>query len=96
MLMRSFKRASQRSRTTAYKTLCHPILEYASHIWSHHLAKLKKVLENINRKAFRWCFNIKKYDHISGLMLLYDWPDLETRRANTDIDFFFIEYLQMM
>ena len=96
MLMRSFKRARQRSRTTAYKTLCRPILEYASHIWSHHLAKLKKVLENINRKAFRWCFNIKKYDHISGLMLLYDWPDLETRRANINIDFFFMEYLQMM
>ena len=82
MLMRSFKRARQRSRTTAYKTLCRPILEYASHIWSHHLAKLKKVLENINRKAFRWCFSIKKHDRISDLMLLCDWPDLETRRAN--------------
>ena len=84
MLMRSLKRARQRTRATAYKTLCRPILEYASHIWSPHLAKLKKVLENINRKAFRWCFNKKKHDRISDLMLLHDWSDLETRRANID------------
>jgi hypothetical protein len=84
MLMRSLKRARQRTTTTAYKTLCRSIIEYATHIWSPHLAKFKKILENINRKAFRWCYNRKKFDHISDLMLLHVWPDLETRRANID------------
>ena len=85
MLMRNLKKATTKTRVTAYKTLCRPILEYACHSWSPHLSKYKKLLESINRKAFRWCFCLRKYDHISDLMLEKDWPLLETRRANCDL-----------
>lgn len=85
MLMRSLKKAKTRTRVMAYKTLCRPILEYASQSWSPHLVKHIKLLESVNRKAFRWCYNLRKYDHISDLMVAFNWSSLEVRRFNSDL-----------
>ena len=85
MLMRSLKRAKTRTRITAYKSICRPILEYATIVWSPHKQKMIKLLEAVNRKAFRWCFKKRKYDFISQLMAEAEWHTLKSRRETTDM-----------
>ena len=85
MLMRTLKKARRRTRILAYNTICRPRLEYASQTWSPHLRKHIALIEAVNRKAFRWCFNLRKFDHITDLMLLNNWPTLSSRRANSDL-----------
>ena len=85
MLKRSLKRAQTLTRITAYKSLCRPILEYATIVWSPHTDKLIKLIEAINRKAFRWCYKIPKYDRISATMSLENWQTLKFRRESADI-----------
>ena len=85
LLMRSLKKANTKTRETAYKSVCRPILEYATVVWSPHKQKLIKLLESINRKAFRWCHRKKKHDNISDLMRLNCWSTLIERRENFDM-----------
>ena len=85
MLMRCLKKASPKTKSTAYKTICRPILEFATHTWSPHKIKYIKQLEGINRKAFRWVFRLKKRDHISDLMVNNYWETLEQRRIKADV-----------
>ena len=80
MLMRSLKKARRKTRYLSYVTICRPILEYSSHIWSPHKRKLIDRLESINRKAFRWVYGFRKYDSISNAMLARNWHTLATRR----------------
>ena len=89
MLMRNLKKARPKTRTIAYKTICRPVLEYASHSWSPHKMKHIDTIEAINRKAFRWAHNKRKHDNISDLMRLHDWHVLAQRRQNADIKLYF-------
>ena len=89
MLMRTLKKARLRTRSLAYKTICRPILEYASQSWSPHMEKHNKSLEAINRKAFRWAHYKRKYDHISDLMVQEAWQTLQDRRRLADLNFYF-------
>ena len=84
MLMRSLKKAKTRTRTVAYKTICRPILEYACHIWSPYQKKYIAQLENVNRKAFRWAYRLRKRDHITQLMIDKNWCTLLERRCQID------------
>ena len=88
MLMRNLKKAKRKTRILAYKTICRPKLEYASQVWSPHLQKHINCIEAINRRAFRWCFNYRKYDKISECMFLNNWPTLESRRTESDLRFY--------
>ena len=36
-----------------------------------------KLLEAVNRKAFKWCFKIGKYDFLSQLLSEADWHNLK-------------------
>ena len=85
MLMRALNRASSKTRSQAYKSICRPILEYASCAWSPHQAKHISKLESINRKSFRWAYKIKWKDPISLKMNILNWPTLEDRRSDIDI-----------
>ena len=71
----------------AYFSICRPIMEYSSIIWSPHLKKYKDLLESINRKAFRWTFSLSWRSSISALMTRDGWETLETRRVQADIKF---------
>jgi hypothetical protein len=68
MLMRSLKKAKPHTKTQAYKTICRPILEYSSVVWSPYKQKHIKILEGVNRKAFRWAHRLSNRDQISELM----------------------------
>ena len=85
MLMRNLKKARCKTRSVAYKTICRPILEYATQSWCPYMAKDIKRLESINRKAFRWAYGLRKRDHISALMTAADWDTLEVRRQTADL-----------
>ena len=85
MLMRNLKKARTKTRTIAYKTICRPILEYASHSWSPYLSKHVNQLESINRKAFRWSYKKRKFDNISDLMYRVGWHPLSLRRECADL-----------
>ena len=89
MLMRNLKKARTKSRSICYKCICRPILEYASQSWSPHLVKHIDTIEAINRKAFRWAYHKKKFDHISDLMTQLDWQTLAERRQNSDLKLYF-------
>ena len=89
MLMRCLKKAKPKTRAVAFKTVCRPILEFATHTWSPHKVKHIKQIEGINRKAFRWVFNLKKRDHISDLMLSQGWDTLEERRKSADVKMYY-------
>ena len=88
LLMRNLKKAKPKTRKIAYITICRPILEYASQSWSPHLQKHIRLIENINRKAFRWAYSIKKFDSISSLMADFNWPVLELRRISSDLNMY--------
>lgn len=85
MLMRNLKKARTKTRAHAYKTICRPILEFSTQVWSPHKLKDINNLEQINRKAFRWAYKYHKYDHISDSMLANGWQTLESRRNSFDI-----------
>ena len=89
MLMRNLKRARKKTRTIAYKTICRPILEYASQSWCPHKVKNIKLIEAINRKAFRWANFKRKFDRISELMSQEGWQTLAERRQANDIKLYF-------
>lgn len=59
-LRRTLKGATKECKLIAYKSLVRPLLEYASVVWSPHLATDKDKLESVQRKAIRFIFN--RYD----------------------------------
>lgn len=88
MIMRSLKKASSRTKRIAYFTICRPVLEFSSVVWSpHHQLYINKI-EAVNRRAYRWAYNKGKFDHITDLMMLNNWPTLAERRLNADRSFY--------
>ena len=86
MLIRTLHKTSTRTKTLAFTTICRPILEYASPVWSPHKTKLIKHIENIQRKAYRWAHNIPRTDHISSRMAVDGWLPLQQRRQYKDLN----------
>jgi hypothetical protein len=84
MLMRVLKNASTQAKRLAYFSICIPVLEYASELWSPHLKYQIDNIENVNRRAFRWVYSFKKYDRISDKMQELNWPTLQERRDQKD------------
>ena len=84
MLMRTLKNTSPNVKRTAYYSVCRPLLEYASEIWSPHFDYSIQDLESINRKAFRWANNLRKFDSISSEMVKMGWQTLAERRRIKD------------
>jgi hypothetical protein len=84
MLMRALKNASCSAKRTSYFSICLPVLEYASEIWSPSMKYLIADLEKINRKAFRWAYTFRKFDSISSEMEKVNWPTLMSRRVEKD------------
>ena len=80
-------------QTSVYATSMHTELElsiyYSNSAWSRQLQP-KGVLTAINRRAFRWCFNYRKYDQISECMFLNNWPTMESRRSESGLRFYML------
>lgn len=87
MLMRSLKRANPHTKRVAYFTICRPILEFSSIVWSPYQKKSIGKIEAINRRAFRWAYGFTKYSRITDEMGNRDWPTLLERRNSADLKF---------
>ena len=67
--------------STLYKSLVHPVLEYAAPVWNPLLVKDVLALERVQRRASRLalgqkCGDMEYEDRLRKLK----WPTLETRR----------------
>ncbi len=87
MLLRCMRWASKEVLVTAFKTYVYPILEYASPVWSPHMAKDIDKVENVLRRFTRKVYSrsglqpASYSDRLSYLGL----KSLELRRIHIDV-----------
>ena len=85
-LKRNLKIDSISVKSTAYKSMVRPLLEYSSTVWHPHQASLTSKLEGVQNRAARWVK--RQYDReasVSKMKQDLNWPLLETRRQQSRI-----------
>ena len=85
LIRRSFSYLDCEMFKKLYTTLVHPHLEYAQSVWSPHLRKHIKQLENVQIRTTKLVDGMKHPDYSERLKKL-DLPTLLNRRERGDID----------
>ena len=68
-------------KATAYVSLVHPILEYASSAWDPHLLKNIYSIDQIQHRAVRWVLqNYNRYSSVTSMQQQLNWSTLQQRR----------------
>ena len=89
LLKHTLSRAPDKIKLIAYKTICRPILEYASAVWDPTQRSLSHKLEVIQNKALRFIFNIKGREaSMTELRKEKQIHSLAKRRQQSRIDLF--------
>jgi hypothetical protein len=66
-LRRSLKTSDSGLKTTAYRAVVRPILEYACAVWDPYTSSNIKSVEKAGRRAVRWVLNVHLQQHqVSG------------------------------
>lgn len=82
-LRRNIKVHSERLKSTAYKTLVRPQLEYSSTIWSPYTAVLIDQLESVQRRAARWAKqDYGRTSSVTEMLNSLNWRRLDLRRID--------------
>ena len=82
-LQRNLKYCPPEIKTSCYKSLVIPILEYACTSWSPYFLKDINSIEMVQRRAARFVFNdYSRYTSVAGLLSTLNWPTLQRRRTN--------------
>ena len=80
-LQRNLNQCHQSVKSTFYITYVHPILEYASTVWSPHQVGDINRLEMAQRHAVRFvCNNFNRTASVTAMLNHLNWPTLERRR----------------
>ena len=82
MIIRCIFNASFEIKLLAFNTVVHPVLEYASQVWSPHIKQLIEQLETIQRRAVRLIFKLKWLDSMTNCMLENSIEELEIRKQD--------------
>ena len=89
-LRRNLKVSSEETKTSAYRSMIRPLLEYCSTVWSPHTKEYIQKIEMVQRRAARYVTN--RYHNTSSVTEVLDhleWETLEARRTkNRHIMFF--------
>ena len=68
-------------KSSLYKSLVRPILEYACTIWAPHCQRDIQHIEAIQRRAARFTMNrYGRYENVTNMLHQLDWPTLYVRR----------------
>ena len=68
-------------KTTCYKLMVRPILEYAASVWDPYTNINIQALESVQRCAARFCLgDYSRYSSVTSMLLLLGLPSLQSRR----------------
>jgi len=82
-LRRNPKVHSPELKSTAYKTLVRPQLEYSSSVWSPHAAARIEQLESVQRRAARWAkHDFSRLSSVTDMLTSLNWRRLDLRRID--------------
>ena len=83
-LKRNIKVHNQDLKSTAYKTLVRPQLEYASSVWSPHTDTDIKKIESVQRRSARWAtHDYRSTSSVTEMLKKLSWRPLDQRRIDT-------------
>jgi hypothetical protein len=78
---RNLKRCPKHIKTTAYKTLVRPKLEYAAPVWDPHQLNHIQNLEKVQRRAARFVTgNYQRESSVTDMLTKLQWEPLQHRR----------------
>ena len=83
-LKRNIRVHNKDLKSTAYKTLVHPHLQYASTVWSPNTDLDINKLESVQRRAARWVTRDYQYtSSVSSMLQDLNWRTLDQRRIDS-------------
>ena len=83
-LKRNIKVHNQDLKSTAYKTLVRPQLEYALTVWSPHTATNIAKVEAVQHRAARWATrDYQRTSSVTQMLKELNWRTLEQRRIDS-------------
>lgn len=87
LLRRNLKIKSTSLKSTAYKTLVRPLLEYASSAWDPFTQREIHMLEMVQRRAARYVMNrYNKQSSVTDMLNELKWETLELRREKRRLE----------
>ncbi len=82
-LRRNIKIHSEPLKSTVYKTLVRPQLEYCSPVWSPHTDTNVHQIESIQRRAARWVkHDYSRTSSVTNMLTSLEWRRLDLRRID--------------
>ena len=85
-LKRNLNNCPTEVKSTCYKTMVRPILEYASTVWCPHKISHIDNLEKVQRRAARFCIgDYRRTSSVTAMLKDLNWPLLQTRRNNATL-----------
>lgn len=82
-LRRNIPTKNRQLRSTAYKAVVRPQLEYAASIWDPYTGNLIRQVEAVQRRAARWVYSdFRTTSSVTTMLNELGWRSLEQRRAD--------------
>ena len=80
-LYRNLSQCPPHVKTTCFKLMVRPILEYATSVWDLQTNINIQALESVQRHAARFCLgDYSRYSSVTSMLLLLGLPSLQSRR----------------